>query len=109
MRLLDRYLTRELMIPLAYCLVGFLIFWVSFDWLAMAEDFRDAGMKLTACIYYYWIKLPEFISTTFPIALLLALLYTLTDLSRHHELVAIRAAGVSWWRLCAPYFFWGGG
>ena len=70
----------------------------------MAEDFRDAGMKLTACIYYYWIKLPEFISTTFPIALLLALLYTLTDLSRHHELVAIRAAGVSWWRLCAPYF-----
>lgn len=107
MRLLDRYLTRELMIPLAYCLVGFLIFWVSFDWLAMAEDFQDAGMKLTACIYYYWIKLPEFISTTFPIALLLALLYTLTDLSRHHELVAIRAAGVSWWRLCAPYFFWG--
>ena len=53
MRLLDRYLTRELMIPLAYCLVGFLIFWVSFDWLAMAEDFRDAGMKLTVCIYYY--------------------------------------------------------
>ena len=89
MRLLDRYLTRELMIPLAYCLVGFLIFWGSFDWLAMAEDFQDAGMKLTACLYYYWIKLPEFISTTFPIALLIALLYTLTDLSRHHELVAI--------------------
>jgi lipopolysaccharide export system permease protein len=36
-------------------------------------------------------------------ALLLALLYTLTNHSRHHEITAIRAAGVSLWRLCLPY------
>ena len=28
-RLLDRYLLRELLIPLGYCLSGFLIFWIS--------------------------------------------------------------------------------
>jgi lipopolysaccharide export system permease protein len=39
-----------------------------------------------------------------PIALLLALLYTLTNHSRHNEITAIRAAGVSMWRLCLPYF-----
>jgi lipopolysaccharide export system permease protein len=35
--------------------------------------------------------------------LLLALLYALTNHSRHHEITAIRAAGVSLWRLCLPY------
>ena len=37
MRLLDRYLFRELLTPLAYCLGGFLIFWMSYDL------FSDAG------------------------------------------------------------------
>ena len=39
-----------------------------------------------------------------PIALLLALLYALTNHARHNEITAMRAAGVSLWRLCVPYF-----
>ena len=31
MRLLDRYLLRELLVPLGYCLGGFLVFWITFD------------------------------------------------------------------------------
>ncbi|HKI69864.1 MAG TPA: LptF/LptG family permease, partial [Verrucomicrobiae bacterium] len=33
-----------------------------------------------------------------------AMLYTLTYHARHNEITAIRAAGVSLWRLCMPYF-----
>ncbi|MDG1892213.1 MAG: LptF/LptG family permease [Verrucomicrobiota bacterium] len=104
MRLLDRYLTRELMIPLIYCIAGFLIFWIAFDWLGSAEDFQDAHMKFGAILKYYWIKIPEFLTVILPITLLLALLYTLTHLARNNELIAMRAAGVSWWRLCMPFF-----
>jgi len=39
-----------------------------------------------------------------PVALLLALLYALTQHARHHEITAMRAAGISLWRLCLPYF-----
>src|SRR6185436_10128917 len=46
---------------------------------------------------------PEFLVFVLPMALLLALLYALTNHSRHHEIAAIRAAGVSMWRLCVPY------
>ncbi len=42
--------------------------------------------------------------TILPVALLLALLYTLTNHARHNEITAMRAAGVSLWRICAPYF-----
>ena len=38
-----------------------------------------------------------------PAALLLALLYALTNHARHQELTAMRAAGQSLWRLCFPY------
>jgi lipopolysaccharide export system permease protein len=32
------------------------------------------------------------------------LLYTLTNHARHNEITAMRAAGVSLWRICVPYF-----
>ncbi len=104
MRLLDRYLLRELFIPLAYCFSGFLIFWVAFDLISELDHYRS--LKLTAgdIVQYYLIRLPVLLYTVLPIALLLALLYSLTNHARHNEIVAIRAAGVSLWRLAAPFF-----
>jgi lipopolysaccharide export system permease protein len=39
-----------------------------------------------------------------PVSFLLALLYALTNHSRHNELTAMRTAGVGLWRLSLPYF-----
>jgi lipopolysaccharide export system permease protein len=103
MRLLDRYLLRELFIPLGYCLCGFLVFWISFDLLSELEDFQKARLGPVDVAEYYLVKTPEFLVTVTPIALLLALLYALTNHARHHELTAMRAAGISYWRLSAPY------
>jgi len=50
---------------------------------------------------------PECLVTVLPIALLLALLYTLTNHARHNEITALRAAGVSLWRLSVAYFLVG--
>lgn len=104
MRLLDRYLLRELLSPLGYCLGGFLIFWISFDLFNELGDLQENKLRVGDIVEYYVVKSPEFLVEVLPIALLLALLYTLTSLSRHHEITAIRAAGVSLWRLSAPYF-----
>jgi lipopolysaccharide export LptBFGC system permease protein LptF len=52
---------------------------------------------------YYACKIPEFVVLILPIALLLALLYSLTNHARHNELTAIRAAGVGVMRLSASY------
>jgi lipopolysaccharide export system permease protein len=103
MRLLDRYLFRELLIPLAYCLGGFLIFWISFDAFNSLSDFEDEKLHLPDIVEYYVAMTPEFLVTILPVVLLLALLYTLTNHARHNEITAMRAAGVSLWRVCAPY------
>ncbi|MHB1307863.1 MAG: LptF/LptG family permease [Limisphaerales bacterium] len=103
MRLLDRYLLRELLIPLGYCLGGFLIFWVTFDLFAELEGFLRRRLLARDIAEYYLIRTPELLVNVTPIALLLALLYSLTNHARHQEITAIRAAGVSLGRLCIPY------
>jgi lipopolysaccharide export system permease protein len=104
MRLLDRYLLREILIPLGYCLGGFLLFWVAFNLISDLGDLQAHKMHGDDILKYYLLKTPEFLVFVLPIGLLLALLYALTHHARHHEITAIRAAGVSLWRLCLPYF-----
>jgi lipopolysaccharide export system permease protein len=103
MRLLDRYLFRELLLPLGYCLGGFLIFWVSADLLSNLDRYQEDQMRASDVLAYYVFKTPEFLVIVMPVALLLALLYTITNHARHHELTAMRAAGLSLWRICLPY------
>ena len=104
MRLLDRYLVRELLTPMAYCLGGFLAFWISYQLFNKLDELQEAKLHLFDVIELCIAWTPDCLVTVLPIALLLALLYTLTHHARHNETTAMRAAGVSLWRICAPYF-----
>jgi lipopolysaccharide export system permease protein len=104
MRLLDRYLLRELLVPLAYCLGGFLIFYVAFDLIFGIKGFQEKHLNAADLAEYYVVTLPELlVAQVIPVSLLLALLYVLTNHNRHNELTAMRAAGVSLGRLSMPY------
>jgi lipopolysaccharide export system permease protein len=104
MRLLDRYVLRELLVPLGYCLVGFLIFWISSDLIANLLAYQQDKLTPRDIAEYYVYRLPELLGVVLPVGLLLALLYALTNHARHQELTAMRAAGLSLWRVVAPYF-----
>ena len=107
MRLLDRYILKELLLILTYCLSGFLIFWIFFNLLNDMEDFQRAGMDLKDIVRFYFITIPRFMVVVLPIALLLSLLYTSTNLARNNEIIAMRAAGISVWRISTPYLVLG--
>ena len=103
MRLLDRYFLRELLVPLFYCLSGFMIFWLTFDLFGELGDLQKAEISAGEIVRYYVYKLPELLVVVIPVALLLAMLYALANHSRHNELIAARAAGMGMWRLSAVY------
>jgi lipopolysaccharide export system permease protein len=107
MRLLDRYLLRELIFPFCVCLGGFLIFWTTFNLIDELNSLQEHQLRFTDVVEYYLVKTPEFLVAGLPVALLLALLYALTTHARHNEITAIHAAGVSLWRLCRSYFMAG--
>jgi lipopolysaccharide export system permease protein len=104
MRLLDRYLFRELLTPLAFILGGLLILGNCFSLFGELQDFQDHKLRLLDILEYTVAITPEFLVMVLPITLLLAMLYALTNHTRHNELTAMRAAGISLWRICAPYF-----
>jgi lipopolysaccharide export system permease protein len=107
MRLLDRYLLREFLVPLGYCLCGFLTLWIFFDLFFSMNEFQSKKLHGNDIAEYYLVSMPAILAIILPITVLLALLYALTNHSRNHEITAIRAAGVSLWRLCLPYLAMG--
>ena len=103
MRLLDRYFLRELLIPFVYCLCGLFVFWLTFNLLDDLEDFQKANLAAADVGVYYLHKMPELLAVVVPVALLLAMMHSLTSHSRHNEFIAARAAGVGVWRFSAVY------
>lgn len=104
MRLLARYLLRECLVALGFCFSAFLIFWIATDLISNLHDMQDKHMRGGDVLAYYFFKIPEFLPIALPVALLLAMLYAITNHARHNEITAMRAAGVSLWRLSLPYF-----
>ena len=103
MRLLDRYLLRELLVMLGFCLGGLLIAYIAFDLISGLNRFQEQDLRAGDVVDLYVAKLPAILVFVMPITLLIALLYVLTNHARHNELTAMRAAGVSLWRICLPY------
>ncbi|MBL9134421.1 MAG: LptF/LptG family permease [Verrucomicrobiales bacterium] len=103
MRLLDRYQLRELLMAFAYCLAGILVFWMSFELLGEIDEMKRRDLGFGDSARYLGHRLPLYLLLQVPVALLLSLLYALSQHARHHELVAMRAAGIGLWRLSMPY------
>jgi len=104
MRLHDRYLFRELLTPLALCLGPFPVLGVSMFFKEQLTTIQEQKLSALETAAYCATSLPEFLVAILPVVLLLASLYALTHHARYNEITALRAAGVSLWRLCAPYF-----
>lgn len=105
MRLLDRYLLRELLVALVVCFCAFTLLWIAADLMTELHKFQEYHLRATDIIeYYVFIGVDDFIPIGLPVALLLALLYALTNHARYNEITAMRAAGISLVRLCLPYF-----
>lgn len=102
MKLIDKYILFNIFVPLAYCLMAFLMLFIIFDLFSNLSDFIDAGTPLPQVIRFYVLLIPSVVIFIVPISLLLAILYGLSQLTRNNELTAMRASGVSLYRLVFP-------
>ncbi len=103
MKILPRYLFNNLLSPLVYLLVAFTLLFIIGDLMDTASDFLDAGTRPLEIVYYYSLRLPSMVIMIVPLCLLLAVLYSLSQLTRHSEITAMRACGISIYRIVRPY------
>ncbi len=107
MRILNRYLFNNLLKPMLYLIVAFTLLFIIGDLMDNADDFLDAGTSLLDMAYYYTLRLPSMVIMIVPVCLLLAVLYSLSKLTRHSEITAMRASGVSIYRIVRPFLLLG--
>lgn len=102
MRILDRYVLEKFLLPFTYCFLGFIGIWFIFDLSDNLPDFLQGRASLGMLLAYYGSQIPEIVVICLPIGTLLALLYSLTAMSRSNEIISMLGAGVSVYRILAP-------
>lgn len=101
---LERYTLRTFMHPLVFCFVSFCSLWIIMDLLDNLKDFQTAKSSLQDVLGFYLALLPYIYVTVMPVAILLAVLYALTRMSRANEIIAMLGAGRSLAQVLRPVF-----
>ncbi len=100
---LDRYIAHQLMSPFIFGVAAFSSILVSvgaiFD---LIRQMTELGLPLSIAGRVLLLRMPEFIALSFPMATLLSALMVYSRLSTDSELIALRSAGISVYRLIAP-------
>jgi LPS export ABC transporter permease LptG len=107
MRLLDRHLLKEMLLPFAFCLGGFFVFWSAAELIGEMEDLQKARLHGLEVVEFTLLRAPEKLVYLLPVALMLGLLYALTQHTKNNEITAMRTAGISLWRIGVPYLGFG--
>ena len=102
MKILTRYVLREFLIPLFYCLTGFVSIYVLFDLFGSFSRMSAAKISVWTAVVYFCGYLSPYFHYIVPAALMLATLYTMWCFCRHSEIIAMRASGVSFLAIVKP-------
>lgn len=105
---LDKYLARQNLAAMLTCLgigVGLYLLSDVFDRL---DDFLEAGLGLGTVLTYFVVKIPLIVSQILPAVFLVSMVIQLGMMARSRELLALRAGGVTFGRLCAFFLVYAG-
>ncbi|MEW5701891.1 MAG: LptF/LptG family permease [Candidatus Zixiibacteriota bacterium] len=107
MNRIDRYLIGRFLFNFAWSLLAFWVVFIIVDLVEQLDKFIDKGVPPSIVALYYLYFTPSVLILVAPIGVLLATLFAVGFLAKRNELLAMRAAGLSLWRLAFPFLFMG--
>lgn len=107
MRILDRYVVRQVLPVWLWCLVVFMFMSCLIDLFEHLDEIIRFRIPFKTVLAYYLNFLPFVFVRASPLALLLSAAFIATRLSRHQELLAMHASGTSLLRASVPFVFVG--
>lgn len=102
---LIRYATRLFFTHVGLMLLGFVSLLQLLDILNNTDDIlaRHRGSGLVALLHYAWLRLPDSILYMLPFSVLMGSLLAVARLAQHNEVLALKAAGLSFYRLLLAF------
>ena len=107
MRLLDRYLLRQLLAPFCFALAALTSLMLLSQIAKKFGALVGKGLPWSVIGEVFALSLPFIIAMTLPMAVLLAVLYTFSHLAADNEITAMRANGISVYQVLTPVLLWG--
>ena len=101
-KILDRYLVREILLPFALVLIGLTFALEMPPILQQGEKLIEKGVQWHIVAQVLLTLLPQALGITIPMSLLLGILVGFGRLSADREFVALQACGVSVFRILRP-------
>ena len=107
MRLLTRYILKEIFMPFFFALLV-IVFILFTNFLLRAIDrFLGKGIDVLTILEYLFLNLAWIVALAVPMAVLIAALMTFGRLSEDNEITAMRTSGISFLTIIRPALFFG--
>ena len=103
LRILDKYVLKELLYPFMFGICAFSSIIIASTMLfKITQYMTEYGAPCSSVDKLFFYQLPEIVNYTFPMSMLLAALMAFGKLSGSSEIIAMRASGLSYYRILAP-------
>ncbi len=103
MPLVERYILKIAVTAFLVCLLGLTaVIWLT-QALREVDLLTGQGQTLVVFFTFTLLSLPALVAIIAPVALFIAILYTLNKLNGDSELVVMNAAGMPFWRIMRPF------
>jgi lipopolysaccharide export system permease protein len=102
MKILDRYLLAEYLRNMLLTSLIFLFLFVTIDFFEKIRMFLTNNATLAQMLSYSLFQIPIALAQILPAVILLSSLITFGNLSRHSEIIALKANGISLLRFALP-------
>ncbi|MBI4550451.1 MAG: LptF/LptG family permease [Candidatus Omnitrophica bacterium] len=102
MRILPRYVLRELAIPFGFSLLLFSFIFIVGNLVKMADLLVNKGVDIMDILKILLLLMPKLLGFILPTSILTAILLTFGSLAQHNEIVAMKSSGINLWKIMAP-------
>ena len=104
MRILEKYLLRQLVVPLGFAFMALTGFLLLNQIAKRFGELAGKGLPWSVIGEVFLLSVPFIIAMTLPMAIMVAVLYALSHLAADNEITAMRASGISVAQILAPLF-----
>jgi lipopolysaccharide export system permease protein len=107
LRLLSRYLLRELAAPFLFGLTALTSLMLLSQIAKKFGSLVGKGLPWSVIGEVFLLSVPFIVAMTLPMAVLVAVLYAFSHLAADNEITAMRASGISVYQILGPVLAWG--
>ncbi len=107
MKILDRYIIREMVVPIIFCSISLIMLVLIADIFDNLSEMMRNKTEPIFILKYYLNLIPIGFSQTISWATLLGTIFMLAHFNRHNEILAMKAAGLSIETIMVPMLYVG--